>query len=65
MKRMRGVVSVGSTSFLDVIFTTVHQIYGGAPLNDTVGNSLAAQGVPLSTVYGCTEVGFMSTFMRR
>ncbi|TBU23410.1 acetyl-CoA synthetase-like protein [Dichomitus squalens] len=39
-------------------------IFGGAALNDQVGNTLAAQGVSLYTVYGCTEVGLINTFAR-
>ncbi|KAM5540084.1 hypothetical protein V8D89_006224 [Ganoderma adspersum] len=39
-------------------------IFGGAALNDQVGNALAAQGVSLYTVYGMTEVGLVNTFAR-
>ncbi|KAI1789118.1 acetyl-CoA synthetase-like protein [Ganoderma leucocontextum] len=39
-------------------------IFGGAALNDQVGNALAAQGVPLYTIYGATEVGLVNTFAR-
>ncbi|OSD00523.1 acetyl-CoA synthetase-like protein [Trametes coccinea BRFM310] len=39
-------------------------LFGGAPLNTEVGNSLAAQGVSLLTVYGLTEVGLINKFLR-
>ncbi|KAH9895845.1 acetyl-CoA synthetase-like protein [Cubamyces lactineus] len=38
--------------------------FGGAPLNEEVGNALAAQGVNLFTVYGLTEVGLVNLFVR-
>ena len=34
-------------------------------MNDRVGNTLAAQGVSLHSIYGATEVGFMNAFSRR
>ena len=40
-------------------------MFGGAALNDQVGNTLAAQGVSLYTLYGMTEVGIINTFARR
>ncbi|KAM5543840.1 hypothetical protein V8D89_002457 [Ganoderma adspersum] len=36
-------------------------LFGGAPLNKGVGNTLAAQGIKLITAYGSTEVGGVST----
>ncbi|KAI1791167.1 acetyl-CoA synthetase-like protein [Ganoderma leucocontextum] len=39
-------------------------MFGGAALNEQVGNSLAAQGVSLYTIYGATEVGMISTCTR-
>ncbi|PIL34373.1 hypothetical protein GSI_03148 [Ganoderma sinense ZZ0214-1] len=39
-------------------------IFGGAALNDQVGNALAAQGISLYTIYGMTEVGLVNTFAR-
>ncbi|KAM5543040.1 hypothetical protein V8D89_003424 [Ganoderma adspersum] len=39
-------------------------MFGGAALNEQVGNSLAAQGVSLYTIYGATEVGMVSTCAR-
>ncbi|KAI0672433.1 acetyl-CoA synthetase-like protein [Trametes maxima] len=38
--------------------------FGGAPLNQEVGDALASQGVNLFTVYGCTEVGGVNEFVR-
>ncbi len=40
-------------------------MFGGAALNEQVGDSLAAQGVSLYTIYGATEVGMISTCTRR
>ncbi len=67
MKRMRGVVSVRSyTSRWDrCLHEHRPQIFGGAALNEPVGNALAAQGVSLYTMYGLTEVGLINTFARR
>ncbi|KAI8995249.1 acetyl-CoA synthetase-like protein [Trametes punicea] len=39
-------------------------LFGGAPLNDEVGNALASQGVSLFTVYGMTEVGLVNLLVR-
>ncbi|OJT12273.1 Linear gramicidin synthase subunit D [Trametes pubescens] len=39
-------------------------LFGGAPLNQEVGDSLASQGVNLFTVYGLTEVGLVNIFVR-
>ncbi|OSC98632.1 acetyl-CoA synthetase-like protein [Trametes coccinea BRFM310] len=39
-------------------------MFGGAPLNEEVGNALASQGVNLFTVYGMTEVGLVNLFVR-
>ncbi|KAI0364205.1 acetyl-CoA synthetase-like protein [Pilatotrama ljubarskyi] len=39
-------------------------IFGGAPLNQQVGDALASQGVNLFTVYGLTEVGCVNLFAR-
>ncbi|PIL27162.1 hypothetical protein GSI_10304 [Ganoderma sinense ZZ0214-1] len=36
-------------------------LFGGAPLNKGVGNTLAAQGISLLTAYGSTEAGGVST----
>ncbi|KAM5540085.1 hypothetical protein V8D89_006225 [Ganoderma adspersum] len=36
--------------------------YGGAMLNEETGNLLAAQGVSLFTMYGCTEAGLMNRY---
>lgn len=33
-------------------------------MNEQVGNSLAAQGVSLYTIYGATEVGMINTCIR-
>ncbi|KAI1789126.1 acetyl-CoA synthetase-like protein [Ganoderma leucocontextum] len=38
--------------------------FGGAMLNEEIGNLLAAQGVSLFNVYGCTEAGFINTFAK-
>ncbi|KDQ07647.1 hypothetical protein BOTBODRAFT_180516 [Botryobasidium botryosum FD-172 SS1] len=38
-------------------------LFGGAPLNEEVGESLSEKGVPLSAVYGCTETGCLTKFM--
>ncbi|KAI0631526.1 acetyl-CoA synthetase-like protein [Trametes polyzona] len=39
-------------------------LFGGAPLNQEVGDALASQGVNLFTVYGLTEVGLVNIFVR-
>ncbi|KAI0350281.1 acetyl-CoA synthetase-like protein [Trametes cingulata] len=39
-------------------------LFGGAPLNQEVGDALASQGVNLFTVYGLTEVGLVNVFVR-
>ena len=39
-------------------------MFGGAALNEPVGNALAAQGVSLYTLYGTTEVGLANAFCR-
>ncbi|KAI9056494.1 acetyl-CoA synthetase-like protein [Trametes sanguinea] len=39
-------------------------LFGGAPLNTEVGNTLASQGVSLLTVYGLTEVGLVNKFLQ-
>ena len=49
----------------DVYTIRFEQVYGGAALNAHVGDSLAAQGVSLYTVYGATEIGMISTVIRR
>ncbi|KAM5543844.1 hypothetical protein V8D89_002461, partial [Ganoderma adspersum] len=38
-------------------------MFGGAPLAQEVGDTLAAHGISLITLYGCTEVGTMSNFV--
>ncbi|KAI0739414.1 acetyl-CoA synthetase-like protein [Daedaleopsis nitida] len=39
-------------------------LFGGAALNEEVGNALASAGVSLYPVYGCTEVGLINRFAR-
>ncbi|CDO73877.1 hypothetical protein BN946_scf185016.g34 [Trametes cinnabarina] len=39
-------------------------MFGGAPLNEEVGNALASQGVNLFTIYGLSEVGLVNLFVR-
>ncbi|KAI0647275.1 acetyl-CoA synthetase-like protein [Trametes meyenii] len=39
-------------------------LFGGAPLNEEIGNALAAQGVSLFTVYGISETGLINLFVR-
>ncbi|KAI0755845.1 acetyl-CoA synthetase-like protein [Fomes fomentarius] len=39
-------------------------MFGGATLNDEVGNSLASKGVSLYSMYGCTEAGMINDFGR-
>ncbi|KAH9933970.1 acetyl-CoA synthetase-like protein [Epithele typhae] len=39
-------------------------IFGGAALDDSVGSSLASQGVSLFPMYGLTETGIISSLMR-
>ncbi|RPD77018.1 acetyl-CoA synthetase-like protein [Lentinus tigrinus ALCF2SS1-7] len=39
-------------------------MFGGAALNEEVGNSLASKGVALYDCYGCTEAGFINNFAR-
>ncbi|RPD79527.1 acetyl-CoA synthetase-like protein [Lentinus tigrinus ALCF2SS1-7] len=38
-------------------------MFGGAPLNQEIGDSLALQGINLITLYGCTEVGTITNFV--
>ncbi|TFK81602.1 acetyl-CoA synthetase-like protein [Polyporus arcularius HHB13444] len=38
-------------------------MFGGAPLNQEVGDKLAFQGLNLITLYGCTEVGTITNFV--
>ncbi|KAH9847100.1 acetyl-CoA synthetase-like protein [Lenzites betulinus] len=39
-------------------------LFGGAPLNQDIGDALASQGVNLFTIYGLTEAGLMNLFVR-
>ncbi|RDX43676.1 acetyl-CoA synthetase-like protein [Lentinus brumalis] len=39
-------------------------MFGGAALNEEVGNSLASKGVALVDCYGCTEAGLINNFSR-
>ncbi|KAI0700690.1 acetyl-CoA synthetase-like protein [Cerioporus squamosus] len=38
-------------------------MFGGAPLNQDIGDALASQGMNLITLYGCTEVGTITNFV--
>ncbi|KAI0314888.1 hypothetical protein OF83DRAFT_1165029 [Amylostereum chailletii] len=40
-------------------------IYSGGPLSSEVGNSLVSKGVPVSTLYACSEAGGLSTIFPR
>ena len=66
MKGMRGVVSLHSLCVASAQLTSgFSQMFGGASLNDEVGNALAVQGVSLYTIYGTSEVGSINGFARR
>ncbi|KAH9939795.1 acetyl-CoA synthetase-like protein [Epithele typhae] len=45
---------------VSVMKTIKGLVFGGAALNEDVGNSLASQGVSLYTMYGATEVGLFN-----
>ncbi|KAF9556254.1 acetyl-CoA synthetase-like protein [Agrocybe pediades] len=38
-------------------------LYGGGPLNKTVGDYMTSKGVPIFVLYGCTEGGIMSVII--
>ncbi|KAI0050783.1 acetyl-CoA synthetase-like protein [Auriscalpium vulgare] len=40
-------------------------IFAGAPMNQTIGDNLTHLGVTILPVYGATEVGALSTFIRK
>ena len=52
IKQMRGLVSPFGDAFPALCSRSHLQVFGGAPLNKIVGDSLASQGIALFTGYG-------------
>ncbi|KAF9553317.1 acetyl-CoA synthetase-like protein [Agrocybe pediades] len=49
--------------YVDWLSTREGVLYGGGPLNKSVGDALTSQGVSIFILYGSTECGIMSSYL--